>query len=689
MAVLLIAAFGLAALGAAADLVLPLPAPEARRGASLLVAAAAACLLVDGVRADLGASLHATLGFSTEMGPVVVNLDALSGLFMTIISVTGLAVALSFASWFPASAAPRQNAFSRRGTLAAFALLMASVAAVLVAGDVFSFLFSWEALTVSFYALSASDRTTAGRVRASWWALALGKVGGAALLVGFAVIAAATGSFDFSTWHGILAGPHYGMAAAIGGGFALLLVGFGVKVGILPFHIWLPPGYSAAPGPARAAMAGVAMNAGIYGMWRFLGVLGAPPEWLVVVVLLAGGATALFGIAFASVQPDLNLAIAYSSIENAGIITTAYGVALVGARAHSIELEAIGLLAATLQAVAHALAKSTLFLSSASIEAGLATADLEQLRGVGRVLPWSGASFGIAALTLSGLPPTAGFVSEWFVLESLMQQFRVAQLGERLAMAGAGAAIALTTGIAAFAFLRLLGIVVLGEEASSAVSAAVRADPGRMDRQAPGRLALAGLSVVMLATAALAPEEIRFIARGLAGVVPARAVDGALASPWVLQPVFGHFSVLSPSWLWVVGPLLMAAIAAAAAVLSRGGLFKVRRVEPWHSASGTIDNGYRYTAFGFANPMRFILASLFRTRRQAAAPHAHGARPVVYSTRVSEPIEEYGYRPAGRAALWASRSLRRLQSGRLEAYIGYMLFAVVLVLAVAAAFGPG
>jgi formate hydrogenlyase subunit 3/multisubunit Na+/H+ antiporter MnhD subunit len=337
-------------------------------------------------------------------------------------------------------------------------------------------------------------------------------------------------------------------------------------------------------------MAGIAANVGVYGLWRFLGVLGRPPVWLVIIVLLIGGITALLGITFAGVQSRLSRVIAYSSIENAGLIVTAYGVALTGTILRSTLLVAMGLLAATLQTVAHAIAKSTLFVSLANIEAATGTDDLDALRGVGRRLRWSGAAFGAGAVTLAGLPPTIGFVSEWFILEALMQQFRVPGLALRLGLAGAGALVALTTGLAALAFLRVLGLAFLGKPSDDLDSAK---ETGLF-----GRAALVALGIGCLGLAAVSPWEVRYIARGLSPLVPRAATTQALKSPWVLQPVFHGFSILSPSWLWVAMPTAFFAVFVGALALSRGRFLRVRRVPAWHSATSGVEGPSSYSAFG-------------------------------------------------------------------------------------------
>jgi formate hydrogenlyase subunit 3/multisubunit Na+/H+ antiporter MnhD subunit len=269
-------------------------------------------------------------------------------------------------------------------------------------------------------------------------------------------------------------------------------------------------------------MAGVAVNVGFYGLWRTLELLGRPPGWLAGTVLILAAITALLGISHAAVQTDLQRVVAYSSVENTGLILTGYGIALVGAVTHLPTLMAVGLLAGTLQVVAHTAAKSLLFTTSAQIETATGTNELDALGGTGRRLRWSGTGFAIGACTLAGLPPTAGFVSEWFLLEALMQQFRLDDLPFQLVLAISGAAIALTAGFAAVTFIRLVGMVVLG--------------PGRPAAATPdygvsGRVGIVLLGLGCLGIAAITPLEIRALAAGLSPIVPAAVTNGALKSP--------------------------------------------------------------------------------------------------------------------------------------------------------------
>ncbi len=285
-----------------------------------------------------------------------------------------------------------------------------------------------------------------------------------------------------------------------------------------------------------------------------------------------------------------------------------------------------------------------------------------------------------------------------------MQQFRVPGLGDRLVLAVAGAAVALTVGFAGVTFVRLIGLIVLGKPSRRGVA-------GRGDYGPGGRAGIVLLGAACLGIAALTPLEIRVIAAGLSPIVPAGTTAAALKSPWVVQPVFAGFSILSPSWLWVVMPGLFLIVALAAWAASGRRLLRVRRVPPWRSATAGVSGQDSYTAFGFANPTRRVLAAVLHTRaevRQIEERGADGAatgpqpapaqigssgresEPVAaahvgYSSDVIEVVEEYLYRPVLRPFMGLVRIVQRLQSGRLDAYLAYMLIALVAVLAVVTA----
>ena len=679
----------------------------------LLGAAGSACLAVLGGFALAGRSVRLDVaGWLGDPVPgqqaAALAADRLSGMFLALTFGAAVPVSVAFASWAVLARAgdppepPEHGGATRPPRVpprlgASYALALGAVAVIMTAQDAFTLLFGWETLTLAFYLLAGSERNKPGRSAAAQVTFAFGKVSGAALLLGLLLLATGSHSIMLASF------AHVPGGAVRTTAYVLLLTGFAVKAGLVPFQIWLPRGYAAAPGPARAIMAGVCVNVAFYGMWRTLALLGRAPGWLVGGLLVLGALSALLGIAHAAVQNRLSRVIAYSSIENTGLIVTGFGVALTGAATGDRRLVAAGMLAATLQVVAHTIAKSLLFTSSAGIEAATGHDDLEELRGSvggrggGRGAPWSGFGLAVGSLTLAGLPPTVGFVSEWFLLESLMQQFRVPGLGYRLVLALAGAAVALTVGFAGVTFVRLVGLIVLGRGNGST---AVRGEYGWA-----GRSAIVVLAVCCLATAAVTPLEIRVLAAGLSPTVPASLVMGALKSPWILQPVFAGFSILSPSWLWVEMPLMLLLVGLFAWAVSGRRLLRVRRVPAWRSATIGVEGADSYTAFGYANPTRRVLAGVLHTRAEvrevmmeedasddgSGAPdradpgQGEAAAHLEYASDVMEVVETYLYRPALGFLTAIVTTAKRLQSGRLDAYLLYMLIALVAVIAVVTA----
>lgn len=686
---------GAAALAAVA---LPRRLPFLPAGCYLLLALGTVLLAVAGFRADLGRGGDLDLGTALGFGASSLRADPLAGLLLAVTGVVATPIMLGFASW---SRDERNVPF--RPLPAVVALTLAGIVVVVLADNAYVFLFGWESVSVGFYLLAGYRRDQPDRARASMLTYAFSKTSGALLLLGFVLLAGVSGSFQLAAWssaHG----------AARDAAYALLLVGFTAKVGIVPLQVWLPTGYAAAPGPARALMSAVAANIGFYGMWRVLALLGPPPIWIAVLLLLTAAFTALLGVAHAAVQRDLQRVIAYSSVENGGLITAGYAVALAGSVAGLPRLIALGLLTSALQMIAHALAKSSLFLASGRLEQVTGQHELDEMLGAGRSEPIAATAFSLGALTLAGLPLTVGFVSEWFLLESIMQLFRFSPLTLQVSFAVAGAALALAAGYAGFTFVRLVGMTILGRPQAPATD------------QTPPALGLLGALALLLPAAgcavlaALSPWEIRFLASGLSPLVARTLTLGALKSPWVLQPVYPDFSALSPSWLALELPVLAAVVVGGAALASRASLFRVRRVPAWRSATGGVAGGdARYTAFAFANPTRHVLGNLLATQsahvelgastpgrhspastftgpdlpmgQTAGPPPVAGDQPhVAYTTDVVELVEAYLYRPALGPLRRLVTGAKRLQSGRLDAYIAYLLIALVgLIAAVVAA----
>ncbi len=623
-----------------------------------------------------------------ELGHPAGLLDHLSALFLLITCPVATMISLV--------AAGSSNEHSRL-TPVSFNLLILAVVGVILSANAFDFVFSWELVTVGVSLLALAQRKDLRGMRSSWLAAVTGKGSGAMLLLGVLLLSIHSGSLAMANF-GLGSGSTLKTIAWIlcGGAFAM-------KMGIVPFQPWVPAAYPQASAPARALMAGVAINVGVYGLWRFLDILGAPPIPVVAAVLVLGGITALGGIAFAAVERDLARFISWSSVENAGIIFTAFGVACAGEVGGSHIVVAAGLAAATLQCIAHTFGKSLLFGSASSIEFAGNSADLDTLSSAARKVPIARLFFIIGCLSLAGMPPLAGFVSEWFVMESLAQLFRLHGLVIPLSMSFAGALVALTAGIAGFAFVRLLGISVAGGRSHAQW---LRSRTDRVQMNIAGVFSGFGVGVLaagLVVLAIVTPLEIRVIASGLSGIIPKSYILASLPSPFVVEPAAAGYSVLSPSWLWLAFGVMIALVLFFAFIMSGGRYFRARVVEPWQSGArhGNItsrDPGSEvsvasypasdypasdyssdgYTASGYANIMKSVLAIVVRSEKSIQGTK----RQMHYMHEVRDPVVTYIYRPSGKLILRAAQASSRLQSGKLNAYIIYMFLVLVALLAV-------
>ena len=315
-------AAGLAALAVAAavDLIGGARWPRVRAVPYLAGAAGAGCLAVAGAAAVAGHQARLGTGGWLGAGTTGLAADRLSGLFLVIALGAAVPVSLACASW-----AARPGTVGRRGLGAGYALTLGAVAMVMTATDAFTLLLAWELLTVAFYLLAGFERRRPGRPGAASSRWSSARSAGQRCWSACCCWRSGPARWSWPRSRGWRGGVASDTAQT------LLIGGFAVKVGLIPVQVWMPRGYAAAPGPVRAIMAGVAVNVGFYGLWRTLALLGAPPAWLVGLLLVLAGLTALLGIAHAAVQPRLQRVIAYSSVENSGLILAGYGVALTGA----------------------------------------------------------------------------------------------------------------------------------------------------------------------------------------------------------------------------------------------------------------------------------------------------------------------------------------------------------------------
>jgi len=636
----------------------------ARRGAIALAALASLALAAAGVVGVFDQRLSWRPFSWFALGRGGVQVDQLAGLFLI---VTGLVSAPLFVA---------ARATGPRAAHPLRALLVLCVVGVIVVDNVFEFLIVYELTVVLIYALIAVRHDEPRAQRAAALTLTLAKLGGGAVLAGMVLLGVKAGSFSFEQL--AHSGPEL-TSAVRGVCFGLLFAGFAVKAALIPLQTWLPGAYAGADADSSGFIAAVSLNVAFYAMLRmWFGFLGHPAVWWAVIALLVGALTALIGILGGVLQRELRVFVAYSSIENAGLIVADLGIALMGRAQHQPGLVGLGLVAATFQIVAHSFAKAGLFAAVAAVEHSTGTSDMERLGGLYRRLPAAALTTLAGGAALAALPPFSGFVSEWLGLEGLMQGFRVSGTGSHLAIALAGAILALTAGLAALAFVRAIGMTFLGLPREGSI---VPGGEARWSRV--GMLLLAGAS---LGIGVAAPWVVKVLQRGTLPVGGGAAIGHISQLGWLIEPGYPSFASISPTVL----ALTLTGFAVGAACLRYlASLRRGRRVPVW--ASGVAVSGRRaqYTSIGYANMVRVIFNVVYRIRTQLQSIGDQRFPERLSMMRAEPRIFDPGwvYRPVTAAFLRAADIVRNVQAGPLGLYLLYLLLAFVALLLIAPRLG--
>ena len=593
-----------------------------------------------------------------------IQVDSLAGLFLII---TGLVSA-------PLFLATRTQ--GSRLSHALRPLLVLCVVGVIVVDNVFEFLILFELTVVAIYALISVRYQDPRAQRAAALTITLAKLGGGAVLAGMVLLGVQAGTFSFEQL--AHAGPTLS-AAARGVCFVLLFAGFSVKAALVPLQTWLPGAYAGTDGDSSGFVAAVSLNVAFYAMLRvWFGFLGHPAVWWAVIALIAGALTALIGILGGVLQRELRVFVAYSSIENAGLIVADLGLALMGKAQHQPGLLGLGLIAATFQITAHSFAKAGLFAAVATVEHSTGTSDMERLGGLYRHLPAAAIATLAGGAALAALPPFSGFVSEWLGLEGLMQGFRVSGTGSHLAIALAGAILALTAGLAALAFVRATGMTFLGMPRDRSIRPA--GEPWR-SRAGMGLLAFSSLAIGVAA-----PWVVKVLERGTAPVGGLTATGHISQLGWLIEPGYQKFSSISPT---VLALTLIGFTIGAACLRYLITTRRSRRAPVW--ASGVAVSGRRaqYTAIGYANMVRVIFNVVYRVKTQLRSVGDQRFPERLSMMRVEPRVfdPDWLYRPLTRVFTRVAELVRNIQAGPLGLYLLYVLLAFIALLLIAPRLG--
>ncbi|HEX5093106.1 MAG TPA: hydrogenase 4 subunit B [Burkholderiales bacterium] len=588
--------------------------------------------------------------------PFHFRLDALSAFFLMVLGGAAAGVSLFSAGYF------RRSEGTPPGLLCfQYHVFLAAMALVLMADDAYAFMVWWETMALaSFFLVTANHRIAEIR-RAGYLYLLIAHLGALAILLCFGVLQANTGDYSFANMRAQQLPPFWASVA-----FLLALVGFGAKAGLVPLHVWLPEAHPAAPSPVSALMSGVMLKTAVYGFLRVtFDLLPGQLWWWGVVALALGLASALLGVAFAAAQSDMKRLLAWSSVENIGLVFTGIGLAVLFAAYGMRGAMALALAAALYHIAGHAFFKSLLFVGTGAVLHATGERNLGRLGGLLRVMPWVGWTALLGALACAGLPPLAGFVSEWLLLQSFLFTPGLPNSFLNMLVPVVAALIALVAALAGYVMVKFYGVIFLGRHREEKLAEAHDAGPW----ERVGMLWLSAGCVLLGLLPAQMLDVLAPVTRLLGG--------GALAegSGWLLVPV----SVERASY----GPAIFAAGVAASCVLAfflvrRLYHGRVRRAPPWDCGYPWQSARMQDTAEGFGQPVRQIFEPLYRMRRQL--PTAFDAQPR-YAVEVGDHAWHALYLPVARAVEAAARTIGRLQQGRIAIYLAYSFVTVIAILA--------
>jgi formate hydrogenlyase subunit 3/multisubunit Na+/H+ antiporter MnhD subunit len=633
-------------------------------GVSLIACGLATAIALTQLIADPAGSSTASLPLGLPWIGAGFRIDALSAFFLVVVNFGGAAASLYGLGYGRHESEPRR-------VLPFFPAFLAGMNLVLLADDAFTFILSWEFMSLASWALVVTQHREADNLKAGYVYVVMASLGAFALLLAFGLLAGPDGGYAFAAMRAHGAPP--GLASLV---LALALFGAGSKAGLFPLHVWLPLAHPAAPSHVSALMSGVMTKVAVYGFIRItFDLLGPPGWWWGVPLLAAGAATAAFGVLFALMQNDIKRVLAYSTIENIGLVFVGLGLALTFEANGMKGAAALAMTAALFHVLNHALFKSLLFFGAGAVLTATGERKMEKLGGLLNRMPATGLLFLVGAVAISALPPLNGFASEWLMLQAILLSPDLPQWTLKLLVPIVGAVLALAAAMAAACFVRAFGISFLGRPRSEEALAAHEVD----------RLSIAAMAI--LAVLCL-----------LAGVFPALIIDAlapvANALTGARMPVQAHIAWLSivpigesrSSYNGLLVFLFITASASLAAfAIHRIASRRLRRAAAWDCGFPNSSPATQYTADSFAQPVRRVFGGFaFRASEQVDMPAPGDSRPARLTVTLHDQAWELVYDPVVRLVGFLAERLNHLQFLTIRRYLSLVFGALILLLLILA-----
>ncbi len=623
--------------------------------------AVSAIALIGSIRWLLGDTANATdltLPIGLPWLGAHFRLDALASFFLVVVNLGGAAASFYGLGYGHHEPAPHR-------VLPFFPAFLAGMNLVVLADDAFTFLVSWEFMSLASWALVMAHHRKPGNAKAGYIYLVMASFGTLALLLAFGLLAGPAGDYGFAAIRSTQHTPYVTGLVLI-----LMLLGAGSKAGLVPLHVWLPLAHPAAPSHVSALMSGVMTKVAVYGFIRVVFDLLGQPSWSAsVIVLFLGGITAVMGILYALMEKDLKRLLAYSTIENVGIIFVSLGLALAFKANAMPAAAALAMTAALFHVLNHSIFKSLLFFGSGAVLTATGERDMEHLGGLIHGMPLTAFTFLAGCMAISALPPLNGFVSEWLIFQAVLLSPDLPQWGLKFLVPTVGVMLALSAALAAACFVKAFGVTFLGRPRTT-----VAAEAQEVDRWSLAAMFIfAGLCLLI-------------------GIVPAPVID-ALA-PVVNSLVAERMPVQSAEpWLSIVpiaesrssynGLLVFLFITlstlTAIEIIHRFASHAVRRGPAWDCGFPDPSPATQYTAGGFAQPIRRVFSVLFDAREDVAMPAPGDTGAARLTVKLRDLIWEMLYARLGDAVWFATEKLNHLQFLTIRKYLS-LVFALLVAL---------
>jgi hydrogenase-4 component B len=653
--------------GVGLALVLPGSLRAVRGSLTALAVSSALGLLSAVMSLAKGETRRLTLGSFFPVGALELKIDPLAAFFLVLIFLLMLAIGLYSYGYM----ARYQGKYGLRYFGVLLNLLALSLTLTVTANNAIVFLVAWETMAVTSYFLTVYRYDHPGTPRAAFLMTVIMEVGAGLLIIAFLLLYGTAKEFGFDAMREAVSSIPEAVQGII---FVCALFGFGAKVGIVPLHIWLPEAHPAAPSNVSAALSGVVVSAGIYGIARVVfTILGGGPAWWGVVMLIVGAVSAVLGVMYSMQTHDLKCLLSYSTVENMGIVLMLIGSAVIFGASGLPPLAALALLVGLYHTLNHAAFKGLLFLGAGSLEHATQSINMDDHGGLARRMPWTAGWCFVGTLSVAAIPPLNGFVTEWFTLQVIFQGFRLDSALLKILLSLAGAALALTIAMSLTIFLKQYGLSFLGM---------ARSREAREARESP-RPMLWGMGLLGVSCVGLGvlPFLVIPLIDQVTTPVWSTSVAEKVSPGLILHPYYDGFSAVSPSYLGFVLPLLVLLPLALVFALSPR---KVRRVERvWLGGLDALRPDMQYSPLGFSNAVRIVFGWIYRPQhdRRLAFPYSsYYVRSTGYRSHIFPLVEQYFYMPMIKGTKWLSRRAVRFQSGSLNRYMTYIFLLLLAAL---------